>query len=329
MARPWRIQYPGAFYHVMNRGINHCRIFSNAEGDRQLFLTTLADAVQFWKIKIHAYSLMDNHYHLLIETPLPNLSRAMKHIDGVYTQRFNHQAGRDGPLFRGRFKSNLVQKESYFLELVRYIHLNGVKAGQYPSAKDDPYCSHPTYLNSKLRPIWLTTDTTLSFFEPAPHPLALLDKFVQAGVPTELQKTLDAHNWPPILGLTSFVEDIRKRYLGEDKTWRDKPQKKTLIKTTLPHPDEVLAHVCEFYGVEQNQVLTSKNKRTGRIKEARQAAIYFLRTECQLSFSDLGRKFGGVTDAAISRIHWKQTRCPPPTLIQAGSTINKSPTDNS
>src|SRR5688500_8335144 len=100
----------------MNRGLERRPIFFEAQADRRIFLGVLVEAVRLWKIRVHAYSLMSNHYHLLLESPLPNLSRAMRHIDGVYTQRLNRSRRRDGPLFRGRFKSILVEKESYFLE---------------------------------------------------------------------------------------------------------------------------------------------------------------------------------------------------------------------
>ena len=126
MARPLRIQYPGAIYHVMNRGTNRLPTFFS-DDHKQMFLGVLSDAVNTWDLRVHAFCLMNNHYHLLLETPLGNLSRAMRHIDGVYTQRFNKATGRDGPLFRGRYKSLLVQKETYFLALVRYIHMNGEK----------------------------------------------------------------------------------------------------------------------------------------------------------------------------------------------------------
>src|SRR5258706_95293 len=116
----------------MNRGANKAPIFLNSSADRNIFRSVLAAAVFNWKIRIYGYSLMPNHYQLLVETPLGNLSRAIRHIDGLYTQKINKHHNRDGPLLRGRFKSILVQKESYFLELVRYIHLNGVRAELYP-----------------------------------------------------------------------------------------------------------------------------------------------------------------------------------------------------
>ena len=95
---------------------------------RIVFLNLLSEIHRRYRVEIHCYCLMDNHYHLLIRTPLANLSRAMRHLDGIYTQRFNRQTRTDGPLFRGRYKSILVECDNYLLQLSRYIHLNPVQA---------------------------------------------------------------------------------------------------------------------------------------------------------------------------------------------------------
>ena len=125
MPRPPRIEYENAFYHVMNRGrareaIFHDKVYYDA------FLKTLKEAVKRFDCVIHAYCLMGNHYHLLIQTPKANLSRVMRHINGVYTQRHNRLRLTDGPLFRGRFKAILVDIDSYLLHLSRYIHRNPI-----------------------------------------------------------------------------------------------------------------------------------------------------------------------------------------------------------
>ena len=128
MSRPLRIQYQDAWYHVMNRGRRGEDIFID-EKDYQLFLKLLQEASKQWGVNITAFCLMSNHYHLLVQTPLANLSRFMRHIDGVYTQRFNRKHKLDGQLFRGRYKSILIGEQNYILELIRYIHFNPVKAG--------------------------------------------------------------------------------------------------------------------------------------------------------------------------------------------------------
>ncbi len=127
MTRPLRIEYEGAWYHAMNRGRAREVIFPD-DVAYAAFLTTLAEAVARFRIEVHAYCLMPNHYHLLIRTPHANLSRAMRQIDGLYTQRHNQLAGTDGPLFRGRYKAIVVDADAYLLNVSRYIHCNPVEA---------------------------------------------------------------------------------------------------------------------------------------------------------------------------------------------------------
>ncbi|HEX9756822.1 MAG TPA: transposase, partial [Nitrospiria bacterium] len=121
MSRPLRIEYPDAYYHVMNRGLAYQKIFTDRV-DRELFLNLLGECHQMWGIEVFAYCLMGNYYHVLLQTPQANLSRIMRHLDGLYTQRYNRRHHRDGPLFRGRYKAIVVDEESYLLSVVRYIH---------------------------------------------------------------------------------------------------------------------------------------------------------------------------------------------------------------
>jgi putative transposase len=127
MARPLRISYPGAFYHVTSRGNEQKAVFKSTP-DRERFLEYLESSVQRYNAIIHAYCLMDNHYHLLLETPDGNLSRIMAHINGAYTMYFNIKRKRFGHLFQGRYKAILVEADEYAEELSRYIHLNPVRA---------------------------------------------------------------------------------------------------------------------------------------------------------------------------------------------------------
>ncbi len=123
MARPLRLEFAGALYHVTSRGNRREDIFED-DADREAFLTTLGEACDTYNWLCHAYCLMDNHYHLLIETPDGNLSKGMRQLNGVYTQRFNRTHGRAGHVFQGRYKAILVDKNSYLLEVARYIVLN-------------------------------------------------------------------------------------------------------------------------------------------------------------------------------------------------------------
>ena len=123
MTRPLRIEYKDEWYHVMNRGRRGEVIFKGKD-DYSRLITLLKETARLWNLRIAAYCLMENHYHLLVQTPDANISRCMRHINGVYTQRFNRGHGCDGQLFRGRYKSILIDADSYLLQLVRYIHRN-------------------------------------------------------------------------------------------------------------------------------------------------------------------------------------------------------------
>jgi len=127
MARPLRIEYPGAVYHITSRG-NEKKLIFKDERDREIFLDTLSQVDKRYNWLCHAYCLMNNHYHLIIETPDGNLSVGMRQLNGVYTQAFNRQHNRVGHLFQGRYKGILIQKDSHLLEVCRYVVLNPVRA---------------------------------------------------------------------------------------------------------------------------------------------------------------------------------------------------------
>lgn len=127
MARPLRIEYPGAVYHLTSRGNRQEAIFQDDE-DRYGFLDIFGKTVRRYNWICHAYCLMDNHYHLLVETPDGNLSLGMRQLNGLFTQLINRRHGKVGHVFQGRFKSILVEKEAHLLELCRYVVLNPVRA---------------------------------------------------------------------------------------------------------------------------------------------------------------------------------------------------------
>lgn len=163
MSRPLRIEFAGGLYHVTSRGDGREAIFLS-EADRGLFLGVLSEVVRDFNWAVHAYCLMDNHYHLLIETPDGNLSKGMRQLNGVYTQRFNRQHGRVGHVFQGRYKAIIVQKESYLLELARHVVLNPVRARMVGRPTEWPWSSYRATAGLCDIPLWLTTDGLLSAF---------------------------------------------------------------------------------------------------------------------------------------------------------------------
>lgn len=163
MARPLRIEFPGALYHVTSRGNRQETIFEDDE-DREVFLGVLAEVVSRFNWLCHAYCLMGNHYHLVIETPDGKLSKGMRQLNGVFTQACNRRHHRAGHLFQGRFKSILVDRESYLLELSRYVVLNPVRAGMVGAAANWPWSSYRATAGERTAPAFLTTDALLSTF---------------------------------------------------------------------------------------------------------------------------------------------------------------------
>lgn len=163
MARPLRIEFPGALYHITSRGNQREAIYLS-DGDRDTWLEVFSEVCRRFNWSCHAYCLMDNHYHLLVETPEGNLSPGMRQLNGVYTQRFNRHHGRVGHVFQGRYKAILVDKDSYLLELARYIALNPVRAGMVGSAKDWPWSNYRATAGWVTAPPWLQTDWILSTF---------------------------------------------------------------------------------------------------------------------------------------------------------------------
>jgi len=163
MARPLRIEYPGAVYHITTRGNAYQDVFLD-DTDREEFLEILEQTVDRFNWLCHAYCLMTNHYHLLIETVDPTLSRGMRQLNGVYTQAFNRRHERVGHLFQGRYKAILVEKEAYLLELSRYIVLNPVRAKMVKKPEEWEWSSYRATAGLEGAPSFLTTDWILSQF---------------------------------------------------------------------------------------------------------------------------------------------------------------------
>lgn len=214
MARPLRIEYPDAWYHVMNRGAGKKKIF-HTNNHYQLFLGLLDEITHRHQIQIHAYCLMPNHYHLLINTPLGNLNKVMKHLNGVYTQSYNRLQKTDGPLFRGRYKSIIIDETEYLLVLNRYIHLNPVLARIVKKPEQYQWSSYRSYLNPKTAPSWITTKYTLDNFE-SNMQQKTYQIFIEEGVqdhneiPDPILKKMKRL---PILGSNSFIKTVIKNIL--------------------------------------------------------------------------------------------------------------------
>ena len=163
MSRPLRIEYSGAVYHLTSRGNARSNIYAT-DADRAEFLKLLSQTCERFNWHAYAWCLMGNHYHLVIETAEANLSRGMRHLNGVYTQTFNRAHKRVGHLFQGRYKAILVEKETYLLEVIRYVLLNPVRANMTKAAGQYQWSSYRAMIDKAITPDWLAKDWILGHY---------------------------------------------------------------------------------------------------------------------------------------------------------------------
>ena len=215
MARPLRIEYDGALYHVTSRGNERKPIFKD-DTDRELFLDTLSQVTDRFNWLCHAYCLMSNHYHLVIETPDGNLSRGMRQLNGVYTQAFNRRHRRVGHLFQGRFKGILVQKDSHFLEVCRYVVLNPVRAKAVKQPREWAWSSYRATAGQSAVPRRLMVEDLLGHF--AQRRSTAQEKYreyVSGGIGgAPIWEDLRAQS---LLGLEGFTEALKDHVAGREK----------------------------------------------------------------------------------------------------------------
>lgn len=199
MSRPLRLEFPGAIYHITSRGNAREAIF-HEDADREFFLSVLSDTVDRYNWLCHAYCLMDNHYHLLIETVDSTLSLGMRQLNGVYTQTFNRFHHRVGHIFQGRYKSILVEKGSHLLELCRYIVLNPVKAGMVGRPEQWAWSSYKATAGISKVADFLSTEWVLSqFSQESTEAKKRYSAFVQDGI-----KTRNESPWQQLKGQMFF-----------------------------------------------------------------------------------------------------------------------------
>jgi REP element-mobilizing transposase RayT len=209
MARPIRLEFGGALYHVTARGDRREAIYEDEE-DREQFLAVLGEVVARFNWRCHAYCLMDNHYHLVIVTPDGNLSKGMRQLNGVFTQWSNRRHRRTGHLFQGRYKAVLVDADSYLLELTRYVVLNPVRARMVKLPGAWPWSSYRATTGEADAPAWLETDGLLAQFGGRrARAVAAYERFVQEGIGVD---SIWQHlNRQVFLGDDAFIARSHKR----------------------------------------------------------------------------------------------------------------------
>jgi putative transposase len=296
MSRPLRIEYPGAYYHVMNRALTGQRAFFS-ESDLSGFLAVIDEAWCRWDIRVFSYCLMETHYHLALQTPRGNLQRVMRHIDGVYTQRFNRAYKRDGPLFRGRYSAILIDADEYLAAVVRYIHLNPVEAKKANDPQDYPWSSHHHYFRPRGAPRWLASGEILSRYRRRRD----FHEFVLSGNEEALLRFYSSKRRSPILGDDDFISRVKEGGLSVSAEHAGYE-----TKVLRPSVSSVIKAVAEVYGVSDEKLFQG---RRGKRNEARHVAMYLIRQLCDKSLKEIAEIFslrsygsaGGVCSAIERR----------------------------
>ncbi|MCM8813156.1 MAG: transposase [Candidatus Omnitrophica bacterium] len=286
MARPYRLQAENTFYHIMSRGDDRKAIFRRS-GDYQKFLFYCQEVCERFRCQLYAYVLMPNHYHLLLETPQPNLSRIMQYLNTAYTVYYNVKHQRTGHLFQGRYKSIVVEKEKYLLALTRYIHLNPVKSGIVSCAADYRWSSYRYYSQGDsdrvidgtaiLGVLGMTTNEYVQFVTQAMEREDQLPS-LQAGM---------------IMGSEEFVE----RMVG--KIRKSSPLREVAFGKKFgeyENPETVIKAIEVACGKKREKIFSGH----GRTQNEKQIVVYLLRRHTPLTNAQIG-EIVGMNWSAVSK----------------------------
>lgn len=299
MARPLRIFYPNAFYHVTCRG-NERRDIYRDEEDRSLFLEKLKISLDIYGVRVHAYVLMRNHFHLIVETPKANLSEFMRHFNIAYTGAYNRRHRRVGHLYQGRFKAILVDKDSYLLELSRYVHLNPVRInpmrqrgfreslrylGRYR------WSSLRGYLSGGRKEDWITYEEVLGYVGGSRRRYR---EFTEEGLEKGYVTPWEELKGQVVLGKEGFLARLKGRWRKGTTSTREIPSLRSL---EMVEAEKVVREVAEYFKIKP-EVLC--RKRSG-YRDGRGLAMELMYRYSAMSQGEIGGRMGGMDYTAVSR----------------------------
>ena len=295
MARPWRIQYAGAIYHIMSRGVGNGKIFISSE-DYIHFVSYLEKAVEKFNIEMFAYVLMTNHYHLLLRTTEPNISKVMQWIQTAYSIYYNRKRDRSGHLFQGRFKCVIVEDESYWMKLSLYIHLNPVRAGIVDNVSNYKWSSYHDYINLTKENNWLDSDAVLKEYGINKKESKKEYRKLIRCVSGKEKEFLEDLKYGIILGSDEFLAWTQKKFIDPKcKRDPDVPQKRQISDDGILN--KVIEEIVDNYKIEKERLFERKR----RIPvEARDVGMYILKNNTGLKNKEIGAVFG-VSESAVNK----------------------------
>lgn len=287
MARPLRIEFENAFYHIIQRGIEKRNIFAQ-DSDKDKFLSYLSQSHIGYGAVIHAYMLLNNHYHLILQTPKANLSRIMHFLNTSYAAYFNAKRKRVGPLYQGRYKAILVQQDEYLHYLSRYIHLNPVRTGIVKDPAEYRWSSYKYFTSSKTPPRWLDTSFILSMFDSnVSKAKKSYEEFTLEGIGKEKDIIKDNMISSFVLGSTDFLENIEKCFIGKKEDY-EIPQLKQ-IRCRKEPAMECIARVVQEE-IPSNRRLEKK------------LSIYLSRKFTQRTLNEIAAFHGKIKYSGVSQV---------------------------
>ena len=298
MARPLRIEYEGAFYHVTARGNERKRIYFSKR-DYEKFKEYIEDAQEKYSCLLHAYVFMTNHYHMIWETPQANISKVMHFINGSYTNYINRKRNRSGHLFQGRYKAILVDQDSHLLELSRYIHLNPVRAGIVEKPEDYFNSSYRSYIRDRKDGIVHHEQILQMISKDKKAAPRLYREFVENGIGVDLENLFKKIYGGAILGGESFV----KQALGRLRTGvisRKETSHRKLLGSSY-QSDEIINGVSSFFKINKEDIFNDG-------KEYRNICIYLMKKYTAMTNYEIGIFFDGLTFSAVSKVYQRMTR---------------------
>jgi len=293
MARPIRIEYKGAFYHVTARGNERKRIFFN-KTDYLKFKEYVIKAQDKFNISLHCYMLMTNHYHFILETPEANLTKVMHYINGSYTNYVNRSKQRSGHLFQGRYKAIAIDKDNYLLELSRYVHLNPVRAKMVTKPEDYVFSSYKSYIEKKGEEI-VDRDLILSMVsKDSRYRRKRYRDFVERGMEGPLDDPLKEVYGGAILGGKKFIKEVLERVKTSVIQNREISHRRQLQSAYAL--DRIVESVAVHFGVSIGELKSSKGL-------YRNVTIYLVKKWTGINNTEIGDLFGGLSYSAVSKIN--------------------------
>jgi putative transposase len=289
MARPMRIEFPGAFYHVISKGNERKDIFDD-DYDKKKFMDILLQCKERYGVKVHAYVLMDNHYHILLETPNGNLINSMHFINGTYAKYFNKKHSRVGHLFQGRYTAILIDKDTYLQEVVRYIHLNPYWARICHLPEEFVWSSYREYVQKPLEYVADTKDVLFMFGNTYDMAKKSFVEHTMLGMSKNLKDLRDELYFDFVIGGGTFVTKVKRM---RDNTKADKEALEPRSVKIMGDEEKlkmILQEVNKVYNIDERSLIGER----GIKNPARRAAMYLIYNKTGLKVRQIADMFGGM-----------------------------------